>query len=100
MLYNRGEHVRHCSPYGPLMLAALAGHFILLVLADASIESLALLLSPLAGAPGGKYMAHHSCVPIRKAHHRKGSISFSWLPPQGEGNDGARLDVQIAVILQ
>ena len=34
------------------MLVASAGHFILLVLADASIESLALLLSPLAGAPG------------------------------------------------
>ena len=34
------------------MLVASAGHFILLVLADASIESLALFLSPLAGAPG------------------------------------------------
>lgn len=52
MLYNRGEHVWHCSPFGPLMLVASAGRFILLALADASIESLALLLSPLAGAPG------------------------------------------------
>ena len=82
------------------MLVASAGRFILLALSDASIESLALLLSPLTVA----LRADIGLVTVVYRYIKLGATKVAGflhgLPPQCEGNDGARLDVQIAVILQ
>lgn len=82
------------------VLVASAGRFILLALSDASIESLALLLSPLTGALG----ADIGLVTVVYRYIKLGATKVAGflhgLPPESEGNDGAGSDTQIAVILQ